>query len=55
MMLIHKLLDTLRDDLRDLKPRDRAAAAARMLGRPELVANIEFRQEFGTWRRGVNL
>ena len=52
--LMH-LFDTLRSDLKDLHPADRLAASARLVGRPQLVANQEFRMVFATWRRGVSL
>jgi hypothetical protein len=52
---IFYLFDTLRDDLKSLHPQDRLAASARMLGRPSLVANPEFRGAFSDWRRGVSL
>ena len=52
--LMH-LFDCLRADLRDLHPSDRLAASARLVGRPQLVANQEFRMVFATWRRGVAL
>ena len=52
--LMH-LFDCLRADLRDLHPSDRLAASARLVGRPQLVANQEFRMVFTTWRRGVAL
>ena len=52
--LMH-LFDSLRSDLRDLHPADRLAASARLVGRPQLVANQEYRLVFSQWRRGVSL
>ena len=49
------LFDTLKTDLRDLLPQDRLSATARMLGRPNLVADPVYRQAFSDWRRGVSL
>jgi len=57
-MTIHNLyyvFDTLRPTLKNLHPSDRMSAVARMVGRPELVANEVFRQTFNCWRRGVSL
>lgn len=55
MTSLFYLFDTLQSDLRDLHPSDRLGAAARLLGRPELLGNPEFRQSFNEWRRGVAL
>ena len=49
------IFDTLRSDLKDLHPADRLAASARLVGRPQLVANQEYRLVFSQWRRGVAL
>lgn len=49
------LFDTLKHDLHDLLPQDRLSATARMLGRPNLVADPLFRGAFSDWRRGVAL
>ena len=49
------LFDTLKADLGDLHPSDRLAASARLVGRPALVSNQEYRLVFSQWRRGVAL
>ena len=49
------IFDTLRSDLKDLHPADRLAASARLVGRPQLVSNPDFRLVFSQWRRGVAL
>ena len=54
-MLIIRVFDMLKSDLKHLHPSDRLSAAARMAGRPELVANEGFRSAFTSWRRGVAL
>ena len=57
-MTIHNLyyvFDTLKPHLKNLHPGDRMSAVARMVGRPELVANETFRSTFSCWRRGVSL
>lgn len=55
MTALYHMFDTIRSDLRDLHPSDRLSASARMMGRPNLVANSEFRQAFSDWRKGVAL
>lgn len=55
MSNLYHLFDSLKADLKDLHPADRLAASARLVGRPQLVANPEFRLVFATWRRGVSL
>jgi hypothetical protein len=54
-MIIFSLLDNFKSDLKSLHPADRLSAAARMMGRPDLVANQEYRQTFSQWRKGVAL
>lgn len=49
------VFDTFRSTLRNLHPADRMSAVARMVGRPELVANDDFRSTFSAWRKGVAL
>ena len=49
------LFDSLRSDLKDLHPADRLAASARLVGRPALVSDPDFRLVFSQWRRGVAL
>jgi hypothetical protein len=53
--LMFHLLDTMRDDLKSLHHDDRMGAAARMMQRPSLVGNHQFRHLFSMWRRGVAL
>lgn len=49
------IFDTYRGDLKSLFPNDRLPGITRLLGRPELLGNSEFRQAFNDWRRGVSL
>jgi hypothetical protein len=49
------IFDSYRSDLRSLFPNDRLPGITRLLGRPELLGNPEFRQSFSEWRRGVAL
>lgn len=54
-MILMSILDNLKSDLRSLHPADRLSASCRLLNRPDLLGNTEYRQAFASWRRGVAL
>ena len=49
------IFDTYRYHLRHLRPEDRMSSCARMMGRPDLLSQPEFRQSFHVWHQGVNI
>ena len=49
------LLDTLRADLQSLHRDDRLSGATRLLRRPDLLGNSEFRSLFNSWRLEARL
>ena len=49
------VFDTFRCHLRHLRPEDRMASCARMIGRPDLLSHQEFRDAFHVWHKGVSI
>lgn len=52
---LHHVFDTFRYHLRNLRPEDRMASCARMIGRPDLLSHQEFRDAFHAWHKGVSI